>query len=209
VRSALGPNAGTGLDVVRVGETTEQRGFVTVRSRTPFRPLPLGSSACRATSFRGTGPAVAFAVSAVFCLCRPGPGLEGSWHEADRLPAAIKLTIRRRGERTHPGDFNRDAYPCRCARAGRLRAAGRQLRRQTPAQNNPQGGPQENPQGNSGNSRTRREIGSEAESQGAATSSSDVALSIIAVLWILAASRRSRRSFGLPLQLGPGARRYR
>src|SRR5580700_5292745 len=44
VRTALGPNAGPGLDVVRVGETTDQQGFATVRSRTPFRPLPLASS---------------------------------------------------------------------------------------------------------------------------------------------------------------------
>ena len=44
VRTALGPNAGPGLDVVRVGETTDRLGFATVRSRAPFRPLPLASS---------------------------------------------------------------------------------------------------------------------------------------------------------------------
>src|ERR1700733_7806507 len=32
VRTALGPNAGLGLDVVRVGETTDRQGLVTVRS---------------------------------------------------------------------------------------------------------------------------------------------------------------------------------
>ena len=35
VRTALGPNAGPGLDVVRVGETTDRQGLVTVRSRAP------------------------------------------------------------------------------------------------------------------------------------------------------------------------------
>src|SRR3979490_2091626 len=44
VRTALGPNAGLGLDVVRVGETTDRQGLATVRSRAPFRPLPLASS---------------------------------------------------------------------------------------------------------------------------------------------------------------------
>src|ERR1700719_4923389 len=44
VRTALGPNAGPGLDVVRVGETTDRQGLVTVRSRAPFQPLPLASS---------------------------------------------------------------------------------------------------------------------------------------------------------------------
>src|SRR5580692_11908567 len=44
VRTALGPNAGPGLDVVRVGETTDRLGLATVRSRSSFRPLPLASS---------------------------------------------------------------------------------------------------------------------------------------------------------------------
>ena len=34
VRTSLGPNAGTGLDVVRLGETTDRHEFVMVRSRT-------------------------------------------------------------------------------------------------------------------------------------------------------------------------------
>src|ERR1700741_2270477 len=40
VRTAVGPNAGPGLDVVRLGETTERQEFVTVRSRARFAPLP-------------------------------------------------------------------------------------------------------------------------------------------------------------------------
>lgn len=44
VRTALGPNAGPGLDVVRVGETTDRGEFMTVRSRTRFTPLPPASS---------------------------------------------------------------------------------------------------------------------------------------------------------------------
>src|ERR1700756_1966530 len=44
VRTALGPNAGTGLDVVRLGETTDQGRLVTVRSRAPFTPLSVGPS---------------------------------------------------------------------------------------------------------------------------------------------------------------------
>src|ERR1700726_4111639 len=38
VRTALGPNAVAGLDVVHLGETTERHEFVTVRSRTRFTP---------------------------------------------------------------------------------------------------------------------------------------------------------------------------
>src|SRR5262245_7363311 len=39
VRTALGPNVGVGLDVVRLGETMDQGRPVTVRSRAPFTPL--------------------------------------------------------------------------------------------------------------------------------------------------------------------------
>ena len=44
VRTALGPNLGPGLDVVQLGETTDRLGLATVRSRTRFAPLPLGST---------------------------------------------------------------------------------------------------------------------------------------------------------------------
>src|SRR5689334_8820458 len=44
VRTALGPNVGSGLDVARLSETTDQGRVVTVRSRAPFAPLPLGVS---------------------------------------------------------------------------------------------------------------------------------------------------------------------
>ena len=45
VRTALGPNVGVGLDVVRIGETTDQGRLVTVRSRVAFVPTPIGASA--------------------------------------------------------------------------------------------------------------------------------------------------------------------
>jgi len=39
VRTAIGPNAGIGLDLVRIGETTDRGYLVTVRSRAGFTPL--------------------------------------------------------------------------------------------------------------------------------------------------------------------------
>ena len=52
VRTALGPNVGIGLDVVRIGETAEQGGFVTVRTRAAFGPLPPGSRRWRRSGYR-------------------------------------------------------------------------------------------------------------------------------------------------------------
>jgi general secretion pathway protein J len=94
VRTALGPNVGIGLDVVRIGETAEQGGFVTVRTRAAFAPLPPGVS-----------PLAQIQVSDPVVLLRPpfrlsfayaGPDriFRDSWHDTDRLPAAIMLTVR-------------------------------------------------------------------------------------------------------------------
>ncbi len=44
MRTAIGPNVGPGLDVVRIGETADHGRLVTVRSRASFRPLPPGAS---------------------------------------------------------------------------------------------------------------------------------------------------------------------
>ena len=94
VRTALGPNVGIGLDVVRIGETAEQGGLVTVRTRAAFGPLPPGVS-----------PSAQIQVSDPVVLQRPpfrlsftyaGPDriFRDSWHDADNLPAAIMLTVR-------------------------------------------------------------------------------------------------------------------
>ena len=94
VRTALGPNAGAGLDVVRISETTDRGHLVTVRSRAPFAPLPPGVS-----------PSELIHVSDPVVLLRPPLRMSfayaGSdhvfrddWHDMDKLPAAIMLTVR-------------------------------------------------------------------------------------------------------------------
>lgn len=94
VRTALGPNARPGLDVVRIGETTDQRDLVTVRSRAPFGPLPQGASLSEQIQF--VDPAVL--LRAPFRLSFSYAGRDrvwkASWHDAERLPAAIMLTVR-------------------------------------------------------------------------------------------------------------------
>ena len=94
VRTALGPNARQGLDVVRIGETTDQREFITVRSRAPFGPLPQAASLSEQIQFGD--PVVLF--RSPFRLSFSYAGRDrvwkSTWHEADRLPAAIMLTVR-------------------------------------------------------------------------------------------------------------------
>jgi general secretion pathway protein J len=94
VRTAIGPNAGPGLDVVRLGETSDRGGFVTVRSRTRFAPLPVGLSLAQQLHF--TDPVVLlrapFRLS--FAYAGPDRAWKATWHDAEKLPAMIKLTVR-------------------------------------------------------------------------------------------------------------------
>jgi general secretion pathway protein J len=94
VRTALGPNAGPGLDVVRVGETTDRQGFVTVRSSAPFRPLPLASSLSEQIHFGEPVLLLRAPFRLSFAYAGPDRIWKSSWHDSDKLPAAIKLTVR-------------------------------------------------------------------------------------------------------------------
>ena len=94
VRTALGPNARPGLDVVRIGETTDRSGLVTVRSRAPFGPLPPGASLSE--QIQTADPVVLLRAPYRLAFSYAGPDRvwKDSWHDADKLPAAVMLTVR-------------------------------------------------------------------------------------------------------------------
>jgi general secretion pathway protein J len=94
VRTALGPNAAIGLDVVRIGETNDHGHGLTVRSRAPFTPLPPGVSA--SDQVRLSGPVVLLRppLRLSFAYAGQDQVFRDTWHDADKLPAAIMLTVR-------------------------------------------------------------------------------------------------------------------
>jgi general secretion pathway protein J len=94
VRTALGPNAGVGLDVVRIGETTDRRQLVTVRSRAPFAPLPAGVSLSQLIHV--TDPVVLLRppLRLSFAYAGADRAFRADWHDMDKLPSAIMLTVR-------------------------------------------------------------------------------------------------------------------
>jgi general secretion pathway protein J len=94
VRTALGPNAGPGLDVVRVGETTDRQGLVTVRSRAPFRPLPPASSLSEQIHFSEPVLLLRAPFRLSFAYAGPDRIWKSSWRDSEKLPAAIRLTVR-------------------------------------------------------------------------------------------------------------------
>jgi general secretion pathway protein J len=94
VRTALGPNTGPGLDVVRLGETSDARGFAMVRSRSAFRPSPVGSSLSQQLQFGEPVLLLRAPYRLSFAYAGADRVWKSSWHEADKLPAAIRLTVR-------------------------------------------------------------------------------------------------------------------
>jgi len=94
VRTSLGPNLGPGLDVVHLGETRDGREFVTVRSRTRFAPLPVGSSLTEQLHFGDPVVLLRAPYRLSFAYAGPDRVWQSKWREADKLPTMIKLTIR-------------------------------------------------------------------------------------------------------------------
>ncbi|HLI99435.1 MAG TPA: type II secretion system protein [Bradyrhizobium sp.] len=94
VRTALGPNAGLGLDVVHLGETTDSGGIVTARSRMPFRPLPLASSLSEQFHFGDPVLLLRAPFRLSFAYAGEDQVWKNNWRDSDKLPAAIKLTVR-------------------------------------------------------------------------------------------------------------------
>jgi general secretion pathway protein J len=97
VRTALGPNAGPGLDVVRIAETVDRHEFATVRSRSTFGPLPIGSSLSEQVQFTDTVVLMRAPFRLSFAYAGVDRIWKSSWHDAKRLPAAIMLTVRETG----------------------------------------------------------------------------------------------------------------
>jgi general secretion pathway protein J len=94
VRTALGPNVALGLEVVRIGETTDRQQFVTVRSRMPFGPLEPGSSLSEQIQTRDPVVLLRAPDRLSFSYAGQDRIWKSSWHHADRLPSAIMLTVR-------------------------------------------------------------------------------------------------------------------
>jgi general secretion pathway protein J len=94
VRSAIGPNASAGLEIVRLSEADYARGRVLVRDRVSF--VPVTAEALDAGALEFTNPIV---------LVRPpfhvSFGFAGSdriwqetWHDVMQLPNAVRVTVR-------------------------------------------------------------------------------------------------------------------
>jgi general secretion pathway protein J len=94
VRTALGPNAGPGLDVVHLAEITDRVGLATVRSRTPFRPLPPDASPSDQLHFGEPVVLLRAPYQVSFAYAGEDRAWKGSWQDSEKLPARVRLTVR-------------------------------------------------------------------------------------------------------------------
>jgi general secretion pathway protein J len=94
VRTALGPNVGVGLDVVRIGETTDRGQLVTVRSRASLTPLPAGVSLSGLIHVTDPVVLLRFPLSMSFGYAGADRVFRDEWRDMDELPSTIMLTVR-------------------------------------------------------------------------------------------------------------------
>lgn len=91
IRSAIGPNARSGLEIVRISETADRQGTMLVRSRAVFTPgigsidqLLLGDPIVLLRA--------PYRVS--FAYAGKDGAWKGNWHDRATLPSAVRLTVR-------------------------------------------------------------------------------------------------------------------
>jgi general secretion pathway protein J len=91
VRSALGPNARQGLEIVRIGETADERGLAVVRATAPFAPVAPGSILPQFADpvvLMRAPYRISFAYAGADRAWREG------WHDLPSLPRAVRVQVR-------------------------------------------------------------------------------------------------------------------
>ena len=91
VRSALGPNTRSGLDVVRISETADRQGRAIVRTRATFTP---GSGSIDQIFLGDPVVLLRAPYRLTFAYADKDGVWKGSWHDASTLPSAVRMTVR-------------------------------------------------------------------------------------------------------------------
>jgi general secretion pathway protein J len=89
VRSAIGPNARPGLEVVRLAETVDSDGFVLTRTHAAFVPGMIS-----ALNFADPVVLLRAPYRVSFSYAGPDRNWKDTWRDAQGLPAAVLMTVR-------------------------------------------------------------------------------------------------------------------
>jgi general secretion pathway protein J len=91
VRSSIGPNAAPRLEVVRLAETIDARGFALVRTAAPFAPT---DSSRPPYDFANPVVLARAPFRIVFAYAGPDRRWVDAWRSVNRLPDAVRITVR-------------------------------------------------------------------------------------------------------------------
>jgi general secretion pathway protein J len=94
VRSALGPNTGSGLEIVRIAETGDSQGRVLVRMRAPFVPLAIGNPSLEQIRFADPVVLLRAPLHVTFSYAGGDGVWSPTWQPSGGLPAAVRFIAR-------------------------------------------------------------------------------------------------------------------
>jgi general secretion pathway protein J len=94
VRSALGPNTGPGLEIVRIAETADSHGRVLVRMRAPFAPLTTVNPSLDHIPFANPVVLLRAPLRVTFAYAGRDGVWTPTWQESGGLPAAVRFIAR-------------------------------------------------------------------------------------------------------------------
>lgn len=94
VRPTLNPNSTGGLEIVRLSQTTEDRGPVLVRSTTPFAPDAAYGSDADAIAFANPVAVLRGPYSISFSYAGADRIWHEIWHQQPILPRAVRVRLR-------------------------------------------------------------------------------------------------------------------
>jgi len=92
VRTAVGPNAGPGLEIVRLAEVADKDGPLLVRQAVPFAPLEATDVAT--LKFPNSAVLIHPPYRVEFSYAGPDHAWQDNWHDVNLLPRAVRLMVR-------------------------------------------------------------------------------------------------------------------
>jgi general secretion pathway protein J len=100
VRTTLSPNAESGLQVVRIAETSDERGPVLVRSTAPYPPNIAGVGDINSLLFSDPVVVIRALVRFAFSYAGPDRVWRDAWHQEGEIPRAVRVRLRDLGTST-------------------------------------------------------------------------------------------------------------
>lgn len=94
VRSAVGPNSRSGLELVQIAETTDRHGPVLVRSRLPLERLPTGDPLADPKLFADPVVLLHAPFRITFAYADPDGEWNDHWRNSGELPTAVRFAVR-------------------------------------------------------------------------------------------------------------------